>query len=786
MSGKARLRVLGAVAAAVFLGTPADAYYHYIHFLTRYVPAYEKFDLSALPNKTVSVSVANATPRTSGNDSFASVLSQVKQAAAVWNSVGSSDLRVAFAGLQAQDQVSTTPGIDVVFTDELAPGVLADAAPTVSKNPVSGPNGLFYPIVGSVVRLNNNVGAPPGPSYAETYFTTAVHELGHALGLQHTFTASAMSQGVIRDTNRMRPLDSDDIAGLSVLYGKSGWSAGFGSVSGRVTSGGAGVALASVVAMPITGSPVSALTNPDGTYRIDGIPLGSQYLLYVHPLPPDADVTPPKDGNGLALAAGGPFATLFYAAPVSVNAGQTTAGVNFNVTPRAAATVYDVVTYSYFDTANQTYSWSGNPVVPAFVNATQAATDGIGTITFRSVSMDSTPVPQTARILGEFAPAFQLSGCCAPQSVAMYFNMPRILPAVGPRHLVLSYGDDMYVLPDAINLVQKDPPVIAGATANDDGTVTITGRNLSSGSRVFFDGLPAVVKTPFSGDDGDGAITVVPPPGFGGQTATITVFSSDGQNSMTLDSVNLASGIPPATEPPTYTYPVSDSPQINAGPLALPAGSFAEVDITASNMKFVDGQVTVGFGTDDVTVRRVWVLSPTHLVVNVVVAPNAALGTSDVSVISGFQTASLPGAFQTQPRNPTLPVIASVGNGVPTQATLYPGGYGSIYGTNLTPAGVMPGVTLDDTPMDVAYASPGQINFTIPAGFPLGAATLKVDNGSVNPFPVVIDISAPPPVITGVVSSVGEAVDASHPAAAGDKLTVRVTGLDPAARGGRR
>ena len=106
LTGTARL-----AAALVALATPAAAYYHYVHFLTgSYAPVYEKFDLNALLENTVSVHVSDAAPATTGNDSFASVLSQVKQAAAVWNSVSASSLRVAFGGLEAKDRPGIRPG----------------------------------------------------------------------------------------------------------------------------------------------------------------------------------------------------------------------------------------------------------------------------------------------------------------------------------------------------------------------------------------------------------------------------------------------------------------------------------------------------------------------------------------------------------------------------------------------------------------------------------------------------------------------------------------------------
>src|SRR5205807_1409148 len=140
-------------------------------------------------------------------------------------------------GVEAAAQPASTPGGDVVFI-ELPPGLLGIGAPTVAAPlaPVTGPNGPFIPIVRATVWLSNNTNQGAGASYMESFFTTVVHEMGHALGLQHTFTGAAMSQAVIRNTSRTRPIDLDDIAGISLLYGTKAYAATVGSISGQVLS----------------------------------------------------------------------------------------------------------------------------------------------------------------------------------------------------------------------------------------------------------------------------------------------------------------------------------------------------------------------------------------------------------------------------------------------------------------------------------------------------------------------------------------------------------------------
>lgn len=793
MKSLPRMRLLAFAAAAVLLATPSQAYYHYVHFLGSrsgpFTPIFEKFDLNALSNNTVTVYVSDQGPQIYGpNDTFGSVLSQVKDAAAVWNSVSSSALRVAFAGLETPNQVSNTPGIDVTFVD-LPPGLLGLGGPTTSTTlNASG----FFPIQNGQVMLTTNTASAafgPGPSYLEAFFTTAVHEFGHALGLQHSWTAGAMSSpDVTRNTSRARPIDADDVAGLDVLYGKPNWQNNYGSISGRVTfTNGQAVSLASVVALTATGPAVSTLTNPDGFYTINGLPPSSAYLLYVHPLPPgsvtndELGLRLPVDSAGLAFPASGLHQTLFFpgvqdpyqAAIISVGPGATVINQNFVVQSRASLPIYNAQTYSLLNSNNRTYVYNGNVAVsPAFMNNTSGTIDGV-------IVQAPFPVanPISATILGGFGSTWPPSPVLfqlypgIPQAIQLYFVAP-LGAGVGPRHIVLNFGNDIFVMPDAVNLVAQGPPQINSLTPNPDGSIIVTGAGLNSASQIFFDGLEAVIQPPgFNGNDASGSITVIPPNGASGQVSTVTVYGADGQNSMFLQSQN----------PPTYAYNVSGTPQITSINLtALPAGSSAAIDIQASNINFVKGQVTVGFGSDDVTVAQVWVLSPQHIVANAVVAPGAAITTSDLSVIAGFQVIDIPGAFQTQVVRPGYPDVAlPIINADPTQATIYPGSNASIFGTNLMAGSANAvQVTLNGILIPVIYVSPGQLNVTIPNGFPVGTWPLVVNNGAIAALAVDVEISNLPPTINAITSPSGASL-AGVTSNSGDLIDVLVTGLDP-------
>jgi uncharacterized protein (TIGR03437 family) len=769
---------------AVLLGVPAQAYYHYVFYYRSapFLPMQAKFDLNRLTNNTLVFTVADSGPAIyNPNDSFGSVLAQVKQALAAWNSVQSSSLRVTFGGLQPQNQNANTPGAEIVFED-LGPGLLGRTVVSMPSSPSFA--GQYVPISRSQVELTNNTSLQPGPSYNETFFTTAVHEIGHALGLQHTWTASAMSQATIRNTSRTRPIDADDMAGLSVLYPSANWTANFGTISGRVTySDGQSVALASVVAIPNNGPAVSALTNPDGSYSITGLPPNT-YELYVHPLPPDAVVAGgeglqlPQYENGQAINASSSFRTVFYpgvqdyrqATQYTVVPGSNFPSQNFSVQARTGVPTYNVVTWSFLDPVNRTYPFQAPPnavaVTPAFLDDSQPAGAAIA---LTSTGTAAIPTPQSVTLMGVGSANFAMYNSGAGPTISMSFGLASFL-GVGPRHLVLNFGNDIYVLPDAINLVQTGPPAISSVSSNGDGTVTVTGAGFGLDSRVFFDGMEASGLSGVSST----SITVIAPSAPAGQVSAVSVYNSDAQNSLLLQRQN----------PTTYTYPNNGTPQIQSITPSTLQASFsgtpysAKVDIITSGTQFIDGQVSVGFGSSDVTVSRVWMLSPTHLVANVVVAPGAAIGSFAISIVSGMNVIEQTGAVTIQSAV-GQPQIQTVINGVTSQpGALYQGNYGVLYGANLGQSIGSVQLTLNGTPATLIYVSPTQLNFVAPGSVGVGPATLTLNNGNASTS-LEVQISQPAPGIAAITGVSG----GSQSANPGDVLTVNLTSFDSTVAG---
>jgi hypothetical protein len=155
--------------------------------------------------------------------------------------------------------------------------------------------------------------------------------------------------------------------------------------------------------------------------------------------------------------------------------------------------------------------------------------------------------------------------------------------------------------------------------SNGNRAVAIAGEQFRSDTRIFFDGLPATVEV----QTANGLMIVTPPPAPGGYTASIVALNSDGQSSLLLS---------PAA--PTFTYDPGSVPSLTVMPSVLTPGGDVTVDVQGVNTNFIQGQTLIGFGTSDVLVKQITVLSPTHL--TAVVAPSVTLPTGGINVTTGL------------------------------------------------------------------------------------------------------------------------------------------------------
>lgn len=760
------------LAGAVWLTTSsAGAYYHFIRYTNRfapYNPIVEKFDLNILPNKTVQVFVSDlALAGVTPSESAPWVLQSVRDAARVWNSVQSSELRVGYGGLLSTGTLQTTPGIDVTF-DEMDPGTLGEGGPLVRGAAITSVAGPFVPIQRSAMRINRDLTNWKVGSRHESFFLTVVHEMGHALGLQHTFTSSVMSTEVTRAVTLAKPLEADDIAGLTILYPASGFLESMGTIMGRVTylGSGQGVHLASVVAIRPTGAAVSTLTDPDGRYRIDGIP-PDQYIVYVHPIPPalrsgrnPGDLTLPVDSDGQNVAPGPLFDTVFVGGTrdpgqtsvLNVTAGVAFDGVNFSVRQRSSAGIGPVTTYSFF---------GSTPVRPGFMK------DG-GALVGQGAGLAGGNLPTpglNVSFLGG-TPVLAASGLRAYNDRDLIIDLlpTSFFGGFGPRHAIFSLPNDLYIRPFAFSIVTDRPPSIAAVTAGLEGsgtrTATIVGADFKPETRFYFDG---VATSLLRFEEANRAVVTVPP-GISGYRAAVTAFNPDGQNSMFLQ----------ASAPPSFAYDTGEAGSVSLSPTSLAAGSEALVEVNGINTSFVEGQTSLGFGSSDIQVRRVWVLSPTRLVANVAVAGDAPAGLVFVSVLTGMQSIAQPFAFNIEAPNPNASTVSS--NVVNTNglASIYPGAIVTMTGTNLSNGSI----TIAEQPVVILASAAREMRFQIPQGLPPGLALLRFNNGTSTVL-IGLSIGVVPPEVRSISASATTAssLEASSPAKPGDRLILTVANL---------
>jgi hypothetical protein len=186
----------------------------------------------------------------------------------------------------------------------------------------------FFPVTEADIVINpQKQWATDGASNRYDLQRVLTHELGHALGLGHSpvMAVTMYPSSGLGETDAREP-DLDDLAGIRALYQLPA-DDNTGGISGKVlATDDSPVFGAHVVAVDADGVVcVGALTEPDGSFTLLGLPAGS-YELYSEPL---QGVTGLANYPSRYQTADTGFQTAFAGSgrsgsPVLVSAGNTT------------------------------------------------------------------------------------------------------------------------------------------------------------------------------------------------------------------------------------------------------------------------------------------------------------------------------------------------------------------------------------------------------------------------------------------------------------------------------
>ncbi len=243
-----------------------------------------RFPLAFQINDKTASGAPNVAP---GSD----VLGAMKASLASWQSIQTANIRFAEPQLTSLESGRFNDGISLI--------TMAD---TAENTQLLGPNTLaltrlvFSPSTGTInesdiifnPRFNFSTNLAPDTFDIQS---VATHELGHVLGCDHAIAQNdTMFFSSGENEFFQRYLSVDSIAFASFTYPNLARSEFVGSITGRVTTNGAGLFGASVTAMDVEHNLIyTALTEPDGSYALTG-PISGKYALYVEPLDGPASV----------------------------------------------------------------------------------------------------------------------------------------------------------------------------------------------------------------------------------------------------------------------------------------------------------------------------------------------------------------------------------------------------------------------------------------------------------------------------------------------------------------